>query len=276
MKTQRKCTLTLAGFMVASLATNGWAHDSTTHDSAAPAKEQSATDLAKKTQNPVANMISLPLQFNFNGNVGPQQNVQTVVNVQPVIPQKLNDDWLWIHRLIVPVIDQPSPVNNSGIGSTLYEGFLTPAKPGSIIWGVGPVIGAPTFTEDLGTDKWTAGPGLLLMKMHGPWVYGGLVFNSWSFGGSGENVNLMTAQPFLNYNFKNFYLNSAPVITADWEVGADHNQLLLPVGATIGKVFKFEGMPPINMRLGGYSNVITPDLGADWQVQFQLQFIFAK
>jgi hypothetical protein len=271
MKIQRKYTLILAGFMVASLATNGWAHDS-----AAAPKEESATDLAKKTQNPVANMISLPIQFNFNGNVGPDDDVQTVVNVQPVIPQKLNEDWLWIHRLIVPVIDQPKPVDNSGIGAILYEGFLTPAKPGSFIWGLGPVISLPTFTDDLGSDKWTAGPGFLLLKMHGPWVYGALVFNSWSVGGSGENVNALTAQPFANYNFKNFYLNTAPIITADWENGKDHQQLLLPVGLTIGKVFKVAGMPPTNIRAGGYSNVITPDGGADWQVQVQIQFIFPK
>jgi hypothetical protein len=251
---------------------SGFAQQAVTNAPAAP----SAGDLAKASQNPVANMISLPIQMNFNGNVGPDNGTQSIINVQPVIPQKINDDWLWIHRTIIPIIDQPSPADRTGVGNIVYEGFLTPAKPGSFIWGVGPVVSLPTVSEQLGNDKWSAGPGALIMKMHGPWVYGALVYDIMSMAGSGDNVHQFLANPFVNYNFKSFYLNSAPIITADWENSADNNQLLVPLGGTIGKVFHFKGMPPTNIRAGGYYNVVHADEAAEWQVQVQVQFMFPK
>ncbi|WP_136065838.1 neuromedin U [Pontiella sulfatireligans] len=273
---------------------SAFAHDAATHTNAPPAGAQNtssaahanpagkpaaahdAAELAKKTQNPVANMISLPVQFNFNQNVGPKSDSQTIINVQPVIPQELNEDWNWIHRTIVPIIDQPAPVNDSGIGNILYEGFLTPANPkNGLIWGVGPVLSFPTVTADLGNKKWSAGPAGLLMKMEGPWVYGALAYNMWSYGGTGENQNNMLINYFCNYNFKEFYLSTAPNVTADWEADSDQ-QWTVPVGLTIGKVFKPKSGPPVNIKIGGYYNVVHPDQGAEWQLQCQVQFLFLK
>ena len=100
--------------------------------------EDKATELAKKLQNPVSDLISVPFQNNFNFGYGPENNMQYVLNIQPVIPQHLSEQWNWIHRTIFPVINQPSPVNTFGLGDIQYQGFLSPAKPGKTDLGRGP------------------------------------------------------------------------------------------------------------------------------------------
>ena len=60
-------------------------------------------ELAKQSQNPVAKLISLPFENNINGDYGPNDSVQNVLNIKPVIPQKIGENWNWIHRTIIPV-----------------------------------------------------------------------------------------------------------------------------------------------------------------------------
>ena len=131
-----------------------------------------STDLAKKTQNPVSDLISVPFQNNFNFSVGPEGEMRYVLNIQPVVPQRISEQWDWIHRAIIPVIDQLAPVDKFGLGDIQYQGFLSPAKPSEPIWGVGPVLQAPSATDDqLGTEKWSAGAGVVALRMAGPWVF---------------------------------------------------------------------------------------------------------
>jgi hypothetical protein len=132
----------------------------------------------------------------------------------------------------------------------------------------------PTATDPLlGMDKWSAGPAAVALTIQGPWVFGALVNNQWSFAGSGNrDVNQLLIQPFLNYNLPNgWYLNSVPIITADWEAGSD--RWTLPLGGGFGKVVKI-GKLPINIQLGAYYNVDKPNDAADWQLRFQFQFLF--
>ena len=144
--------------------------------------EPGGDELLKKAQNPVGDVINVPLQFNFNQGVGPKDDTQMILNIQPVIPTRVNDKLNLISRTIFPVIDQPAPVDKFGLGDIQYQGYFTPASPGGLIWGVGPVISFPTATDDLlGSEKWSIGPGLVLVKLTGPWVLGGVVNNIWSF-----------------------------------------------------------------------------------------------
>ena len=254
--------------------------------SAAPTPaEMSSEELAKLAQNPVGNLISVPFQNNTNFNVGPEEETQNILNIQPVIPISLDEEWNVITRTILPVISQPafSPGESreNGLGDTQVSAFLSPAVPkGGIIWGVGAIGQVPTHTDDrLGNDRWGLGPTAVVLHLDkgSPWVYGALVNNVWSLGGSGDSpsYNNFLLQPFLNYNFKGgLYLTSAPIVTADWEADSDQ-RWTVPLGGGVGKIFHF-GRLPVNTQLSAYYNVEHPDDGADWQLRVQVQLLFPK
>jgi len=168
-------------------------------------------------------------------------------------------------------------VASMGWGDTTFTGFFSPKDSGKLTWGVGPVLLLPTATDDaLGSDKWGAGPSVVLLAMPGKWVIGSLFSNVWSFAGSGDqDINLFTWQYFINYNLPNkWYLTSAPIITANWEADSD-NTWTVPFGGGIGKIFNI-GKQPVNGQVSVYYNIETPDFGPDWQLRLQLQFLFPK
>ena len=242
------------------------------------AEEKDATELAKKLQNPVSDLISVPFQSNFNFGYGPEDKMQYVLNIQPVIPQHITQQWNWIHRTIIPLIDQPSPINEFGLGDIQYQGFLSPAKPDKLIWGVGPVFQFPSATDSqLGTEKWSAGAGAVAVRMDGPWVYGVLVNNIWSFAGddSQPNVNQMFLQPFINYNFgRGLAVGTAPSITANWEASSGQ-KWTVPLGAHISQLIPI-GKVPVNFKLDAYYNVVKPDNGPDWSTIFTITLLFPE
>jgi hypothetical protein len=250
---------------------------------AAPAHaELSAEELAKLAQNPVGNLISVPFQNNSNLNSGPDKRTQNILNIQPVIPISVSDEWNIITRTIVPVISQPLPdgERSNGIGDTVLTAFLSPAKPGKWIWGAGPVLQIPTNSNsDLGNRNWGLGPSVVVLHLDkgDPWVYGVLANNIWSLSdsGSGGSYNNGLIQPFVNYNFPGgFYVTSAPIITVNWK--ADSSQRwTVPLGGGVGKIFHL-GRLPVNTQLSAYYNVVTPDDGPNWQIRAQVQFMFPK
>ncbi len=201
------------------------------------------------------------------------------MNIQPVWPFDLNDDWNLITRTIVPVISQPASTpaqdREFGLGDTVFTAFLSPKDSGEWIWGVGPALLLPTSTDDrLGAGEWGAGPSAVVLTIRGPWVVGSLFSNVWSFTGD-EQVNLFTWQYFVNYNLDDgWYLTSAPVITANWEANSD-DTWTVPFGGGFGKIFRI-GTQPINAQASAYYNVEKPDFGADWQLRLQVQLLFPK
>jgi hypothetical protein len=237
--------------------------------------------LAKAAQNPIANMISVPFQNNFNFGIGPNKVTQWDLDVQPVIPISLSKDWNLITRTVIPIINQPSPApgvpSAFGLGDINPQFYFSPAKPGKLIWGVGPTFTLPTGTESILTSgKWSAGPAVVALTIQGHWVMGGVANQQWSFAGWGDkNVSAFLVQPFVNYNLPHgWYLVAAPIITSDWE--ADSGQKwTVPVGAGVGKIFKI-GKQAFNAQLQAFDNVVKPDTGADWQLRFQIQLLFPK
>jgi hypothetical protein len=235
--------------------------------------------LAKAAQNPVANLISVPFQNNFNFGIGPNDVTQWVLNFQPVVPIPLNTNWNLITRTIVPTINQPSPApgipSAFGLGDINPTLFLSPAGSTKFIWGAGPALTFPTATDSLlGNGKWCAGPAVVALTMRGHWVVGALANNQWSFAGWGDkDVNAMLVQPFINYNLPHgLYLVTAPIITANWKADSD-NRWVVPVGGGIGKIVKL-GKLPLNVQLSAYDNVVTPkQFGADWQLRAQVQIL---
>ncbi len=248
-----------------------------------PPATESESDLAKKTQNPVADLISVPFQNNFNFGVGPADKTVWVVNVQPVIPLRLTQHWNLISRIIVPIINQPPLApgieHAFGLGDINPTFFLSPSKPSHLIWGVGPTLTVPTAsTGQLASGKWSAGPAAVALFMQGPYVLGALANNQWSFAGwRDKDVNQFLIQPFLNYNFSHgWYLSSAPIVTADWTTGSG-NKWTVPAGGGGGKLWRVGKVGlPVNTQVQAFYNTFKPDNAADWQLRFQVQLLFPK
>jgi len=177
---------------------------------------------------------------------------------------------------------QPDATSNSGgefgLGDINTTWFLSPSKPGKLIWGLGPILQFPTATDDtLGTGKWAAGPSVVLLTMPGHWVLGVLASNIWSYAGDSkrDDVNQFLLQYFVNYNLPNgWYLTSAPINTANWEADND-NRWTIPLGGGGGKIIKF-GKLPINAQTQAFYNVEHPDSGPEWQFRIQIQFLFPR
>ncbi len=202
------------------------------------------------------------------------------MNIQPVVPFSLSEKWNLITRTILPIISQPAFTLNQnrkdGVGDTLFTAFFSPKDSGSLIWGAGPAILIPTSTDDrLGAGEWGAGPGVVFLTIQGPWVVGSLFSNVWSFTGDSD-VNIFTWQPFVNYNLDGgWYLTTSPLITANWEADSD-NTWTVPVGGGFGRVFRV-GQQNLNMQLQSFYNIEEPDdIGPEWSIRFQVQFLFPK
>ncbi len=239
----------------------------------------SQADLARAAQNPIASLISVPFQNNTTFGVGDYDRTGNILNIQPVIPTSLGEDWVLINRTIIPVAYRPelAPGVDSafGIGDITYQGFVSPKKSGSFTWGVGPALVVPTATNDgLGTGKWSIGPSVVGLVSTGPIVTGALMSNVWSFAGDGnrDNVSLLTFQPFFNYNFeKGWYATTSPIVTANW-LGTGE-KWTVPLGGGFGRVFKI-GTQPVNVSLQAYWNVISPEGAGDWTLRSQFTLLF--
>jgi opacity protein-like surface antigen len=236
-------------------------------------------DLRKQSQNPIADLVSLPFQSNTNFNTGPFNRTQEVLNIQPVVPMHLSDDWNLISRTIIPVLSQPSPLfdsNTNGIGDITQSLFLSPVHSGKLIWGVGPVFTVPSANDPiLGTGKFLVGPTAVFVTTPGHWVIGVLLNNQWSIGGNSLRppVNTFLAQPFINYNMAHgWYLTTSPIITSNW-LAASGEQWTVPIGGGFGRVFRV-GDQPVNASMTGYYNAIRPDGASTWQLRVDVALLF--
>lgn len=242
------------------------------------AETDEAEALAKQIQNPLANLITLPLQANYNLGVGPDDRTFFNLNVQPVIPFP-GEKWNVITRTIIPVNSVPQGATDSvfGLGDTSLSIFWSPAKASQLTWGVGPAISIPTATnpEVLGSGKWSVGPTGVLFYKVGEWTMGIVASNIWSFAGDGQrdDVNFFFAQYFVNYNFgKGWAIGTAPIVTANWEASSG-NKWTIPWGLNLSKLTHF-GPRPVNLLIGYYKNSEYPAGAADEQVRLQVNFLF--
>lgn len=279
------------------------------------AEDSSSSDLAKKLQNPVAALISVPFQsnFDFGGGIdlpsggssrflhrvlprGPArfasrlasfalrdepdrgQAFKYLLNVQPVIPITLNDEWNVISRTILPVVNQDDVLGVSsqgGLGDTLQSFFLSPQSTEPFIWGAGPVFLLPTATDDsLGAERWGMGPTGLILKQSGGWTCGILANHIWSFARDDgrKEVNATYLQPFLSHTFKTATtLKTSSESTYDWI----DNQWTVPLIGGVGQVVRI-GKLPVSLEVQGLYWVEKPDNAPDWGIRFTMTFLFPK
>ena len=240
-------------------------------------------DLAKKLANPISSLISIPFQFNYDRGHGPTgEGQRSFVNIQPVIPFTLSQDWNLISRTIVPVIYQDDLVphlgEQCGLGDIVQSVFLSPSKPGpgGLIWGAGPVLLFPTATDELlGGEKWGAGPTGVVLTQRGPWTFGALANHIWSYAGDDdrEDVNVTFLQPFLSYTTKKawtFGLNTES--TFDW----DEDEWSVPINLTVSKLIKIGKLP---VQVGGgvrYWAASYPQGPEGWGARVQITILLPK
>jgi len=260
--------------------------------------------LQKEAQNPVAGLISVPIQSNTNFGIGPFGRNQGVLNIQPVIPVKVNQDWNVIIRWIAPIIWQPAPGTANlevfgieentpaylaaqdvqahagvfGLGDMTPTFFFSPAKPHKLIWGAGPMFTMPTATgRVLGQGRLSMGPSIVALVQPGHWTVGALVNNIWSVAGPSDraDVNQMSLQYFINYNLKKGWsISISPTITANWQASSG-NVWTVPVGGGVARVFRL-GFQPMNASLAFFGNAVHPVGGSPWGMRVQISFLFPK
>jgi len=237
-----------------------------------------AEDLSQQAANPLADLMSFPFQNNLNMNYGPYNRNLNVLNIQPVIPfagGKL------ITRTIFPIVRIPdfsseSGKYSSGLSDIVFTAFYCPKS--KTTWGIGPVLEMPTGGEKRGTQKWSAGPSLVILAQPSDWTFGVLINNTWSFAGNADRdkVNHMLLNLFLVRQLGDgWYVNSAPIITADWTADSGQNWIV-PLGAGGGKLMFIGGKLPLNLQTQLYYNVVHPDFGPEWQWRMQIQILLPK
>jgi len=243
-------------------------------------KDGTSEKLAKQLANPMADLISVPFQNNYEFNVGPLNGLRYTLNVQPIVPVSIGEKWNMISRTILPITFQKDVsfdgYSEFGIGDIVQSLFFSPKKPtnNGFVWGVGPVFLIPTATDDaLGIKKWATGPNAVFLKTHGQWTYGVLVNHMWSFAGSGSgDVNTSFLQPYTTYvTPKGVSYTIASENTQDWD-----NDLF---GGFIGVYYaQIISIKKYKLQVGGGPKVYygNNSFNPDWGFRINVISLFPK
>lgn len=247
------------------------------------AQSEGNSDLAQELTNPIANLITIPVQMNFDNDIGiNDQGSKITTNIQPVIPFELSDDWNLITRTIMPVISQdevfPGTGSQSGLGDINMSLFFSPKKPtaNGVIWGVGPVFLFPTATDSLlGGKKWGAGIGGVALTLRGPWTIGGLANHIWSVAGDSDRSDISSTfiQPFVAYTWPSAWTFSVQSeSTYNWKT----EKWSIPINVSGAKLVKF-GRLPVSLSAGVGYWLESPETGPEGiRYRLQANFVLPK
>ena len=262
------------------------------------AEADEADQLAKKLNNPISSLISVPFQANEDWGYGPSGNgYKFTLNIQPVIPISISKDWNVIVRTILPIVSQhdlffvpnlpkdspfqPQNRSQDGLSDTLQSFFFSPKNPGpfGLIWGLGPALLYPTGTHPfLGTGTFSLGPTFVVLKQDGPWTVGALMNQIWSVAieEHRKTVSQMFVQPFVSYTNKmhtTFFVNTET--TADWNASSENGKWTVPINFGLSQILKI-GKQPISLQIGGRYYADTPRYGPTWGARFTFTLLFPE
>lgn len=247
-------------------------------EAARPSAAKDMTELSKQTQNPLANLVSVPLQFNFNTGGAYHARTGFNLNIQPVLPVHIKHGWLAIVRPVIPI--QTVPVDagkrERGIGDIQLQTYIAPKPFGGLTLGLGPAFSFPTATNAaLETGTWAIGPAAIIVQNLGPFVIGGLVNQFWPVAdhGAAPKLNLLVLQPFINFNFDaGWALIFAPIMNANWRADRG-DRWTLPLGGGVARTFVFRKQP-MTLSAHYYQNVLRPPGSPGGQLRFVLSLLF--
>lgn len=240
---------------------------------------QSTDELAKQLSNPIASLTSVPLQGNFDFGGGPTDDgFGFTLNVQPVVPIPLNNDWTLISRTIVPLSYRDYAVapdsDISGVGDITQSFFFSPTRSvNGVTWGVGPVFLLPTASDDqLGGGKLGLGLTGVVLKQSGPWTVGALANHIWSVAGDSDRADISNTffQPFAAYALGKGQTFSANVEASyNWHT----DEATVPINLAYSKVFK-SGDQLMSFAVGAKYVADGPQGAADWGLRTTLTLLF--
>jgi hypothetical protein len=270
-------TRTTLGALVALLLACGVAR---AQDSTLAQSGQDLSALAKDSQNPIANLNTIPLQWNFYSGGGLGAQSMSILNVQPILPLPINANWLLVSRTVIPFVNIPgaSGQRYQGIADIQEQFYFSPTGEAALIWGAGPIFSFPTSNQPATqTGQYAMGATAVALKIGKTWVYGVLANNLWKIGGSDgtTSINSFFVQPFVNYNLPGGWaISSVPAITANWSADSGQ-QWTVPVGLGFSKVTVVARIP-MNVMLQYYGNAVRPDDAPTSVVRMQVNLMFPR
>jgi hypothetical protein len=244
-----------------------------------PVSAQDAEALAKKLSNPVAALISVPFQYNYDDGYA-NGGYRHTLNIQPVAPFSISPEWNVISRTILPVAYQEDVIpgtDQAGLGDLTQSFFFSPKEtgPSGIVWGIGPALLLPTGTDDLGADTWGAGPTFVVLKQDASWTFGALVNHLSDIAGSGSrrrDISNTFVQPFLAKAFTGGRTLAVNIeSTYDWKA----SQWTVPLNVQYSKVSKL-GNQMISYQGGVRAYLEGPRGGPDWGVRFSVTLLYPR
>jgi hypothetical protein len=244
--------------------------------------QPSLQQIAKQARNPLPGQINIPVMPTFNFGTGHGHVTQFALEIEPLIPVPLPNDWNLVTRTDLQVINQPETElgqrDTFGFGDIEFSAIVSPPSTEAFVWGLGPIVLLPTASSNvLGDGKWGMGPTAAGIFSTGPWQLGLLVNNVWSFAGerTRSTVNDMTIEQDIQYTLPSgWFLAYGPSVTADW-TRSSSDRWTVPVGAGVGKALQI-GQLSLNVQAEAYDNVVRPAGTSTWSLILTLQFVFPE
>lgn len=242
----------------------------------------SESELGKRAENPIEDMVNVPVELNLDYGIGAYDRANSTLKVEPRVPFHVLENWNVATRTIIPIVNQANDKattgGSSGLGDVNPSFFFSPAHPGVFAWGVGPDFVLPTATQTgLGAGKWSAGPALALVLRWKPFSVATIVSNVWSFAGQSgaSSVNKGSLQYFLHLDLGDGWsLKSSPTMTADWNK-ATGDVWEVPVGGGVARAYKWHGVA-IKPALSAYDYVMRRSSSPVWELRAEVSFVFPQ